>query len=55
MSQSNNGVFMNMNETTTKRKERYEAPEVLDIKPVTICKGNDDDGTQSGIGEDEVN
>ena len=28
---------MNMNETTTKRKERYEAPEVLDIKPVTTC------------------
>ena len=54
MSQSNNGAFINMNETTTKRKERYEAPEVLDIKPVTDCKLV---GYESGPGqeEDEVN
>lgn len=50
MSQSNNGVFTNMNETTTKREERYEAPEVIDIKPVTVCKG---DVNQSGIEEIE--
>lgn len=43
---------MNMNETTTKRKERYEAPEVLDIKPVTICKVV---GYESGQEEDEYN
>ena len=26
-----------MNKTETKRKEPYEPPELLDIKPVTIC------------------
>lgn len=49
MNQSNNGVFMNMNETTIKREERYEAPEVIDIKPITICKVV---GNESGIEED---
>jgi CDGSH-type Zn-finger protein len=35
-----------MKKTKTNEKESYETPEVLDIKPVTICRGgnslNDD-------------
>jgi hypothetical protein len=27
-----------MNEMETKRKESYETPEIMDIKPVTTCK-----------------
>ena len=34
-----------MNETETKRRDLYETPEVLDIKPVTVCvKGISGDG-----------
>lgn len=29
-----------MNKTKTNEKESYETPEVLDIKPVTICRGS---------------
>ena len=34
-----------MNETKTNTKESYETPEVLDIKPVTICRGVGDGST----------
>ena len=36
-----------MNEMEKKQKEPYEAPSVLDIKPVSVVRGNDnsqDDG-----------
>ena len=31
--------------TETKQKETYEAPEVLDIEPVTVCRGDSAGGT----------
>lgn len=37
-----------MNTTETKRKEPYETPELLDIKPVTIC-------TVTGLSDPENN
>ena len=32
-----------MNKTTLKEKESYEAPEVLDIKPVSVAVQGDSD------------
>ena len=37
-----------MNKTTTREKEPYEAPLVLDIKPVSVVRG---DGETAGDGD----
>jgi hypothetical protein len=53
MSEMNNSpkkVLCYMKETETKRKEPYETPAVLDIKPVTVCCGGLSDG---GYDDDE--
>ena len=36
-----------MNETDTKRRDLYETPEVLDIKPVTVCVEGISDGNNN--------
>ncbi|MBR3688407.1 MAG: hypothetical protein IKL85_04965 [Lentisphaeria bacterium] len=37
-----------MNETTMKEKEPYEAPLVLEIKPVSVVRGNNENSAGDG-------
>lgn len=40
-----------MNEMKTNTKESYETPEVLDIKPVSVCMGINGDSEPVGMDE----
>jgi len=43
-----------MNKTTLKEKESYEAPEVLDIKPVSVAVRGGSEDQVNGEPEDQA-